>query len=151
MSRLYDYESLLKVGQIFSYEEGAITTPPKMPRWNYKGGIGWIDNGRSGSFCLSEIISLQDDTVIFSLYDVPLHNYIIPLSKNTPQGRGAIYDPLQWTWDGFFAPQDGWESLVPIVKQKICSCGAEAFARLTNQPVTGHGFRCEKWTKNPYQ
>lgn len=148
----YDYAKIISVGMPFLYEAGKKVLSRKMPRWDYNSAsVGWIDHGKTGLLYEAEVLSIQDDSVLFHLSSTGGNNYIVPLSKNASMNRGAIFNPYQWEWDGFFQPDGGWDQYLPVSQKKICGCGAEGLARITGQPVTGHGVTCEKWSPNPYQ
>ncbi len=155
----YDYERLINVGMPFVYEVGKKGLLSKLPRWDYNGSSGgWYDKGKTGILCEAEVLAIQDGTVIFimpetrnvSLIGSYSQEYVIPLN-NQNQVRGKFFHPYQWEWDGFFQPDGGWEQYLPVSQRKECGCGAEGLARITGQPVTGHGVMCQKWEPNPYQ
>ncbi len=151
--RKYNYEKILSVGMPFLYEEGKRHPRGKYyPRWDFNSSAGYIDYGKTGLLYEAEVIAIQDGKAIFAIMKLPGVNYQIPVSPLAPNGYGKIYNPYQWEWDGFFEPDGGWAQYLPVsAGTKICGCGAEAFARLTNTPVSGHGTYCEKWSRNPYQ
>lgn len=155
----YNYSSLISVGMPFVYEVGHKKLLQKMPRWDYLANqVGWIDHGKTGLLADAEVLAIQDDLVIFVLFQGRQPSlgtngtpqYVVPLNNKNPT-RGMIYHPYQWEWDGFFQPDGGWEQYLPLKEKKVCSCGSEAYAKLTNTPVSGHGTYCQKWQPNPYQ
>lgn len=155
----YDYEKLISVGMSFKYEIGQKTLLTKFPRWTYYDQhIGWVDEGKTGLTADAEVLAIQDNVAIFVLFQArsitglsnQSQQYGIPLN-NKNIIRGKVFNPFQWEWDGFIKPDGGWEIYVPVKEVKICSCGAEGYAKATRTPVSGHGAYCQKWEPNPYQ
>ena len=149
--RDFDYEKILTVGMPLLYEVGR--NCGWSPRWNWNPTVVWADLGSGGMYAEAEVLSIYKDTMCVNLpklHGVSLKDKInIPMSDKAVIGAKA-YHPMQWEWDGFFKPDPDWKSYAPVKPRKQCSCGAEAFARHTNQPVTGHGLNCQKWEPNPY-
>ncbi len=150
-----DKEAILprvaRPGIYWIYEIGAKITYPNAPRWGWNLATGWMDRGYTGLVRLAEVLTIQDGAMLLHLHDVVLpinQKFFVPIENTF--GIGHIYKPEQWDYPGFFQPDGGWEYFAPQAPTKICSCGAEAYAKLTNSPVSGHGVYCQMWEKNPY-
>lgn len=135
-----DFSKYIEKGLALIYEIGA--KHKVLPRWSWKIGVGWIDRGYTEEYTAAFVHDFIVQTGAGNAAVIQLKDPT--LMWHMPMPGHVLYTPKQWDFPGFFAPPGGWGHYLKEVKKIVeCSCGAEAYARLTRGPVTGHSPYCQ--------